>query len=280
VKTYPVEERLGLIWVYMGDAERGDTGAFRPPPVETDIPEQLFQPDVMLLGRFTMQQGNWRYACENAFDEGHVKYLHRYGAVHSLTWKLPAWSKIKIILEDETWLTRDTWEVGFDGEYGALGWWPPKRFWNWRRVVARVSMRLPCTMRLDYVGTNRSKYAWYVPVGRDRNGYLQLYSFKVPSLPVRAWAYFYYWAYARWADLGQFNDQDAWMVALMPETPPERLYRPDVSITAWRKLCEHARGLEAPAVPFSEELEHLEGQPAEAAQPAGATAGQPVWPTG
>lgn len=32
------------------------------------------------------------------------------------------------------------------------------------------------------------------------------------------------------------------MVRLMPETAPERLYRLDGSITAWRQLCEHARG--------------------------------------
>src|SRR5581483_4119964 len=110
VKTYPVEERLGLIWVYMGEGV--------PPPVEADIPEEFFQPDVLILGRMTLQQGNWRYACENAFDEGHFKYLHRYGAVHSLTWKLPAWSKIKVILEDESWLTRDVQEVSFSDEYG------------------------------------------------------------------------------------------------------------------------------------------------------------------
>jgi hypothetical protein len=36
------------------------------------------------------------------------------------------------------------------------------------------------------------------------------------------------------------------MVRLMPETTPERLYRPDVSITAWRRLCEQARDFAAP----------------------------------
>jgi hypothetical protein len=72
--------------------------------------------------------------------------------------------------------------------------------------------------------------------------------------------YVYFWTWYRWAQLVQFNDQDAWMVALMPETPPERLYRPDVSITAWRKLCEHARG-EAPAgAPLDEELATLDAE--------------------
>ena len=35
--------------------------------------------------------------------------------------------------------------------------------------------------------------------------------------------------------------------ALTPDSAPERLYRPDASITAWRKLCEQARGAPPPA---------------------------------
>ena len=34
-----------------------------------------------------------------------------------------------------------------------------------------------------------------------------------------------------------FNEEDALMVDVM-DAPPERLYRPDVAITEWRKLCE------------------------------------------
>ena len=52
----------------------------------------------------------------------------------------------------------------------------------------------------------------------------------------------------------QFNNQDARMVELMPETAPERLFRPDASITAWRRLCEHARGEEPPGMSFEEQL--------------------------
>jgi hypothetical protein len=39
-----------------------------------------------------------------------------------------------------------------------------------------------------------------------------------------------------------FNDEDRLMVDVM-DAPPERLYRPDVSITEWRRLVEEtARG--------------------------------------
>jgi hypothetical protein len=51
-----------------------------------------------------------------------------------------------------------------------------------------------------------------------------------------------YWLLERWRFHVQFNNQDAWMVELMPESGPERLYRPDASITGWRRLCDNARG--------------------------------------
>jgi len=38
------------------------------------------------------------------------------------------------------------------------------------------------------------------------------------------------------------DNQDSRMVRAMPETEPAPLYRPDVSIAAWRWLCEEARG--------------------------------------
>jgi hypothetical protein len=47
----------------------------------------------------------------------------------------------------------------------------------------------------------------------------------------------YYWTIVRWIFHGQFNDEDALMVDVM-DAPPERLYRPDKAIIAWREMCE------------------------------------------
>ena len=44
----------------------------------------------------------------------------------------------------------------------------------------------------------------------------------------------------RWLFHGQFTRQDAWMVDVT-DAPPERLYRPDVSITAWRRHVEKSK---------------------------------------
>jgi hypothetical protein len=51
-----------------------------------------------------------------------------------------------------------------------------------------------------------------------------------------------YWSYIRPIYYGLLNRaQDQWMIAQM-NIPPERLYRPDISVTAWRRWCdEHAR---------------------------------------
>ena len=43
VKTYPVEERFGVIWIYMGDGQ--------PPPLEEDIPSEFLAPNTIILGR-------------------------------------------------------------------------------------------------------------------------------------------------------------------------------------------------------------------------------------
>jgi hypothetical protein len=55
------------------------------------------------------------------------------------------------------------------------------------------------------------------------------------------WSNFKFWLYyrvwARWVFHGMFNDEDRLMVEVT-DAPPERLYRPDVSLTAWRKLVE------------------------------------------
>ena len=47
----------------------------------------------------------------------------------------------------------------------------------------------------------------------------------------------FYRLWVRWVFHGMFNDEDRLMVDVM-DAPPERLYRPDIAITEWRKLCE------------------------------------------
>jgi nitrite reductase/ring-hydroxylating ferredoxin subunit len=232
VRTYPVEERAGLLWVWMGE------GA--PVPIEEDIPDDFLKPTAVIVGRITVRKGNWRLAAENGYDESHPSYLHRYGAFWTLFSRIPGWMRTTSGgVPQEGWLGRVPDSVGAVGEYPGLGTWPKKRPWKRLSMPARVSIRMPGMLRVRFA--TYTHWAWYVPIDEERHRYFQLLSLEARGLTALKFRALY-WIYRRWLLHVQFNNQDAWMVELMPMTSPERLFRPDASITAWRRLCEHARG--------------------------------------
>jgi phenylpropionate dioxygenase-like ring-hydroxylating dioxygenase large terminal subunit len=252
LRTYPVEERAGLVWVWMG-AEAPTV------PVEADIPEDFLAPDAVVVGRISERKGNWRYAAENGFDDAHAKYLHRYGSLRTLFVRFPSYTQTRVVpTPDGVWITRVNDVVGTEADYPGLGHWPKHPFWKRPRRGRNQSLiRLPGIYSTRY-STGFSHYEWYVPRDKHSHRYLQFNVMRARG--PRAWGFrARYWLYRRWLNHVQFNNQDAWMVELMPESAPERLFRPDVSITAWRRLCEHARGEAPEEAPLAHQLaaEHL-----------------------
>lgn len=248
VRTYPVAERLGLVWVFVGDDPA------EVPPVEQDIPEELLRHRIVIGGRIQAgRRGNWRYAAENGFDEGHAKFLHR-DALWARFRRMPAWSETRIVrTEDGRWISRKWEAVYWETDFPGLGHWPPPRTW-WQPVLSRpnkvprvdpriaalhlpgmVSVRLPYILRVAY--SHYIHYEWAVPEDAAHHRYVQLLvSFK-PERLSQLWFRVQYLAYIRWVFHGQFTGQDAWMVDVM-DIPPERLYRPDASVIEWRRLVE------------------------------------------
>src|SRR5438067_6139453 len=125
VPSYAVEERAGLVWVYVGELPA--------PPVEADIPSELLEPDLVVEGVFQLRRGNWRYAAENGIDEGHAKYLHR-----KTPWtffrEVPAWNVIHLGPSDDgEWQLRIPDHTRSTDTYPGVGRWPRKRqFWESR----------------------------------------------------------------------------------------------------------------------------------------------------
>src|SRR5262249_14470507 len=120
VRTYPVEERAGLVWIWMG-AEAPTV------PLEADIPEEFLGPDTVVVGRITDRDGNWRYAAENGFDSSHAKYLHRYGILRTFFQPAPGWTNIRIeSINDGAGITRPIISSGREGEFPGLGRWPKR----------------------------------------------------------------------------------------------------------------------------------------------------------
>jgi phenylpropionate dioxygenase-like ring-hydroxylating dioxygenase large terminal subunit len=251
VKTYPVEERVGVVWVYVGDLPA--------PPVEEDIPEELLRPDAVVLPWFDLRKGNWRYAAENAVDEGHAKYLHRQAPFFWFT-KAPAWTKGTRMVpsEDGKYLRRVRDESVFQDTYLRIGRWPPLRWWkNPNRTRAlELTARLPSLFRVQFAA-GWWDYEFFVPV--DERHHLAVFFAAKYTRGVDAFVFrLRYWMYIRWLYYLALNrGEDQWMIEQMT-IPPERLYRPDVSITAWRKWCEeHARGPQAGDRQAVEEVDQI-----------------------
>lgn len=233
VRTYHVQERKGIVWVFVGSGD--------PPALEADVPKEFFSKDAIVLSRITRRNGNWRYAAENGFDEAHAKFLHR-NAIWMLFRYFPGWARVQIEDEEDGWITRAVTEMGFETEYPGLGKWPKPRFWRSKKGGARVSIRSPGVLRVRF--REWSHYEWYVPIDGDSHLYCQFMHKETGSVG-KLVSTIRYWVYIRWLFHWRFNNQDNEMVELLPgRSHPERLFRPDVSITAWRKLCESDRGLE------------------------------------
>jgi phenylpropionate dioxygenase-like ring-hydroxylating dioxygenase large terminal subunit len=253
VRRYPTAERLGLVWVFVGDE------GTEVPPVEVDIPGELLDHETTIGGRiYPGRPGNWRYAAENGFDEGHAKFLHRYSVWAGLR-QLPVWNETDVVRNEDDWVTRKQKAVHWEADFPGLGHWSQAAWWKRSKTAARpeqdrrvdatieslslpakASVRLPYILRIAY--PMYIHYEWAVPEDEDHHRYVQLLvSFK------RGWAkrifVLKYLSFIRWAFHGQFTGQDAWMVDVM-DCPPERLYRPDKSVIEYRRLVEdrHRQG--------------------------------------
>ncbi|TWF75094.1 phenylpropionate dioxygenase-like ring-hydroxylating dioxygenase large terminal subunit [Pseudonocardia hierapolitana] len=247
--TYEVEERLGMVWVFVGDGEDA-------PPIDQQLPEELVGNAAVVGSRIQPRIGNWRFACENGYDEGHAKYLHRT-SLWRLFKAMPVWNETRIVQRGR-WIYRVQDKQYWTAEFPGLGKWdnqawfklkPPKQTSNIGNtgshrdvnpVIAAqefpgfASVSMPGVLRIAY--PTFIHYEFYVPVDAENHLYVGVMAdFRQGwrTLPF----YLKYLGFVRWLFHGQFSAQDKWMVEVT-DAPPERLYRPDESLLKWRKLAE------------------------------------------
>jgi phenylpropionate dioxygenase-like ring-hydroxylating dioxygenase large terminal subunit len=247
--SYEVAERLGMVWVFVGDGEDA-------PPIDEQLPEELVHNPAVLGSRIQPRQGNWRFACENGYDEGHAKYLHRT-SLWRMFKAMPVWNETRILRRGR-WIYRVQDAQYWDADFPGLGRWsnqawyklkPPKKVGNIGNtgshrevnpVIAAqqfpgfASVTMPGILRIVY--PTFIHYEFYVPVDADRHLYVGVmadFQRGLKTLPF----YAKYLGFVRWLFHGEFSGQDKWMVELT-DAPPERLYRPDDSLLRWRKLVE------------------------------------------
>jgi len=69
VRSYPVVEKHGLVWIWMGDAARADAAK---------IPEFAFMTDPQFqnVKGYTLAEGHYELMTDNIMDLGHIEFLH------------------------------------------------------------------------------------------------------------------------------------------------------------------------------------------------------------
>jgi phenylpropionate dioxygenase-like ring-hydroxylating dioxygenase large terminal subunit len=260
VARYHVAERLGMVWVYV------PVGGEEPHPIDSQLPEELVDNPFVLGGRIDPRAGNWRFAAENGYDEGHAKYLHRT-ALWRMFKTMPTWNVTRVVRQGR-WIFRVQDEVHWEADYPGLGRWSNQRWWKPRPsretfnigntgkprklnpVIEQqgfpgfASLSMPGVLRIAYPGFIH--YEFYVPVDSGHHRYVGVMVNFTTGWKTAGF-YLKYLAAIRWLFHGQFSGQDAWMVDVT-DAPPERLYRPDVSLTAWRNLAEEEAGSKLAAV--------------------------------
>ena len=250
VQTYPVEERAGLIWIYVGDEPR--------PPVEEDIPESLLRPDAVVEPMVDLRKGNWRYAMENAVDDAHAKCLHRNTLWHVFN-RLPGYGTGARMapMEDGKWLRRVSTPEFQPADYPGLGKWPTQNFWRFRGRKRRFDpdegsgitiVGGACLPGIFSVGhEDWEDYQIFVPVDEDHHLTLQVSVRHTKGLGALVWR-LRYWTYIRLIHHIMFNRwEDGPIIPVMSE--PEHLFRPDVAVVGWRRWChENARHSPAESV--------------------------------
>ncbi|MCE2470024.1 MAG: Rieske 2Fe-2S domain-containing protein [Dehalococcoidia bacterium] len=262
IRTFPTEQRKGIVWVWMG---RG-----APVPLEEDVPYLLLRDDAMVKYRRRVVYGNWRYHAEGS-GGGHFQMLHK-DSLALLMVELfaanqgadPYWGQEG---PDGEYLIERVGPPVLRGDFPGLGEWPPKRPWRLFRpnmeqalpdpkrfrhgVETITAMRLPGYLRVrNFPLPDAIYFEWYTAIDADHYQYFQA-SCHWPRNPLQwAWINALYHLWARPVRKGRFNDQDKAMVrdgtdrakrsGLHAPTP---LYRPDSFPLAFREMCNrYARG--------------------------------------
>lgn len=236
-----MEERKGLIWVYVGDG--------KPPPLEKDVAEEFLDENAVLGMRVNLRKGNWRLAAENGLDPAHASYLHR-NAWLAFFRRFSAFKTGLVAEVQGEWVGYAQGRPVMECNYPGLGPWPrDARWWKKPKYITKTQLRLPGVLRVNpFPAPGIVQFEWYVPVDERHHRHFQVAVRWVSGRRALRFR-LAYWLWWRWLAHFHFTAQDTWMVALMEPFYAEedgwrreRLFRPDVGLTNWRKYChENAR---------------------------------------
>jgi phenylpropionate dioxygenase-like ring-hydroxylating dioxygenase large terminal subunit len=250
VTAYPTEERFGIVWVFVGEAERAASGAFRPPPLDEDLPPDLLEPGLLCQSFFEQWSTNWRWVTENYPDMLHAFWVHRTSLKQLFT-KFPAWGKMHVeTLPDGKGVHVRSLGATMQGDYPGLGKFPAHSWW---RVIGRrpkrsegkpfgygADVRMPgyivLPLRDPYFGLHTINVGWPVPVDESHTQFASL-TVTTPSTRLQRWAT-RAWYHCFYAPLHSgFLNQDRRMEESQGFGRPEKLSATDSGLIQWRRMA-------------------------------------------
>jgi phenylpropionate dioxygenase-like ring-hydroxylating dioxygenase large terminal subunit len=256
VKSYPVRELRGAIWVFVGDIEA--------PPLEGDVPACLVSTrDWHAFSTWRTYRCNWRIMKDNLCHDMHAPFVHRNAPELVFQPVFPFASRLAAFPLDED---NGIGYVARDGkpsaDFPGLGTFPPKNE-TWYRflkptgrgkeidaksqAVARYGVKYRQSSLMPgatFIGRPNGNYfalRWVTPIDAESCFYYSWSLFRRQSWwrTLKERLFWIFWV--SWVHDWLFSDQDK---RLLEKVIPgkEMLSRTDAGVVAWRRYAvDHAR---------------------------------------
>ncbi|MCM2320920.1 MAG: 2Fe-2S ferredoxin, partial [Pseudomonas sp.] len=276
ITTYPVHEVNGMIFVFVREDDFPEEDV---PPLSSDLPfrfpensdrfphplwpasPSVLDDNAVVLGMHRTGFGNWRIACENGFDNGHI-FVHKDNSiVHVNNWVLPL--GLLPVGDDAIQLVED--------DNGPKGMMQMMFTENWQPVLEneelglkvdgvngryyRTSVVLPGVLMVEnWPQDHVVQYEWYVPITDDTHEYWEILVRVCNTPEERAKHEYRYKTVYEPLCLHGFNDCDLYAREAMQNFyadgtgwDDEQLVATDISPITWRKLSSRwNRGIAKP----------------------------------
>jgi len=214
LKTYPVEEKKNMVFVFVGDDE--------PQDLALDLQPGFLDDDIAIFpdGEHDVVNSNWRLAAENGVDASHI-YIHRNSALINVA---------KRALPLATYfLTRDGMVQDQDGAPKGVIKGAGQRTAVWETEIEGVkigsqyqpgvntdqvyrtdtSLWMPCGLKVDPCPRPGDiQFEWYVPRDEGSHYYIVTWGKRVSSEADKT--QFYHEMSSVWKELvvDKFNNED------------------------------------------------------------------------
>lgn len=261
VKSYRLQERKGMVFIFIGDGD--------PPGLETDLQPGFLDMDVAIYprGEQELVKSNWRLGAENGVDASHI-YIHRNaGLVESARRALPLASYIRdregMVLQYEggpkgvikgAGKKISVWETEVEGVKVSSKFRPGME--NVTSEITDTSLWMPCGLKVDpFPQSGMMQFEWYVPCDENSHHYIMTWGKKVKNDDERNAFYSEFDNGLKDMVVNHFNNDDvlareAMEVFYTHEDgwDRERLFRPDLVLIEWRNLASTSnRGIQSSA---------------------------------